>query len=91
MDKDVLITILFAILLIAFLLTETIPKDETEWGEYKHNIVINDMSIETYNKSYDELTHEQKEQRIRWYRISEHTNQKNNYVPFIVPIPHKGG
>lgn len=87
MDLAVTIIVLFFLSLVVIMCVVEDRSDETEQIRYKDNLVINDMSIETYNKSYNELTHEQKEQMIRWYRISEHTNQKNNYVPFIVPIP----
>ena len=85
-DLAVTIIVLFFLTVSVIMCVVEDMSDETEQTRYKVNLVINDMSIETYNKSYDELTHEQKEQMIRWYRINEHTNQKNNYVPLIVPI-----
>ena len=86
---NMLICILAVIMVLVFLygIQDALHErslDDTEKQRYKDNLVVQDMSIETYNKSYDELTYEEKQHIIRLYRIDEHNDRAGTYV---MPVP----
>lgn len=69
-------------------ITKEHQKPEIEQAKYTENTIINDLSIETYNRSYKDLNNSEKEHIIRMYRIKDYFTEENTKVtPMPIFIP----
>lgn len=84
-----IIFILIWITSIGYVLYDTYEQSllpEYEKSTYSENIIVNDLSVEMYNKSYDHLSIPEKEHVIRVYRIKRYYRETDDTGPDIMPI-----
>lgn len=89
MDKsDLLVGVLcLCIMLITIYdVANEVSLPEHQKSKYTQNKIVDAMSIEEYNKSYNELTIPEKEHIIREYQINTYAHQENTH-PVVIPVP----